>query len=213
MRTHDLVSMLATRVSPVARHALAKRFAWAILLGTAGAVALLLALFGVRSDLPGVWDTSPFWIKSAFPMAVGAAALLIAGRLSRPGANTAVGWIALALPLLSIWLATAFILGATPPGQRLALALGSSWRVCGFYITMLSVPTFVAVFWAMRGLAPTRLVLAGAGAGLLAGAQAVVVYTFYCTEMAVPFWGIWYVLGMGIPTALGALLGPFLLRW
>ncbi|MEG0969467.1 MAG: NrsF family protein, partial [Pseudomonas sp.] len=27
------------------------------------------------------------------------------------------------------------------------------------------------------------------------------------------FWGVWYVLGMAIPTLIGALLGPRWLRW
>ncbi|WP_411353665.1 NrsF family protein [Pseudomonas citronellolis] len=28
-----------------------------------------------------------------------------------------------------------------------------------------------------------------------------------------PFWSIWYLLGMLLPTLLGAMLGPRLLRW
>ncbi|MEJ0004740.1 MAG: NrsF family protein [Pararobbsia sp.] len=31
----------------------------------------------------------------------------------------------------------------------------------------------------------------GAGVGLFAGAQAVLVHTLYCVETAVPFWGVW----------------------
>jgi hypothetical protein len=31
--------------------------------------------------------------------------------------------------------------------------------------------------------------------------------------MGVAFWAVWYVLGMLVPTAIGALLGPRLLRW
>jgi hypothetical protein len=65
----------------------------------------------------------------------------------------------------------------------------------------------------MRGLAPTRLRLAGAGVGLLAGAAGAFVYAFHCPELAAPFLGMWYLLGMAIPTALGALLGPRALRW
>jgi len=39
------------------------------------------------------------------------------------------------------------------------------------------------------------------------------VYTFHCPELAAPFLGTWYVLGMLIPTALGAIIGPLVLRW
>ncbi len=65
----------------------------------------------------------------------------------------------------------------------------------------------------MKGLAPTRLALSGAAAGLLAGSGGALVYALYCPEMAAPFIGIWYLLGMLIPTALGAMLGPRALHW
>jgi hypothetical protein len=50
-------------------------------------------------------------------------------------------------------------------------------------------------------------------AGLLAGATATMVYCLHCPEMGVPFWGVWYFLGILIPAAVGLLLGPRLLRW
>ena len=65
----------------------------------------------------------------------------------------------------------------------------------------------------MKGLAPTRLALAGAAAGLLAGAIGALVYALHCPEMEAPFLGVWYVAGMLIPAAAGALLGPIVLRW
>ncbi|WP_413773191.1 NrsF family protein [Acidithiobacillus sp. HP-2] len=34
-----------------------------------------------------------------------------------------------------------------------------------------------------------------------------------CPEMGAPFIGTWYLLGILIPTVLGALLGETLLRW
>ncbi|MBI2289062.1 MAG: DUF1109 family protein [Betaproteobacteria bacterium] len=34
-----------------------------------------------------------------------------------------------------------------------------------------------------------------------------------CHSESVPFIGIWYLLGMLIPTALGAMIGPRLLLW
>jgi hypothetical protein len=57
------------------------------------------------------------------------------------------------------------------------------------------------------------LALSGAGAGLLAGALGTLVYALHCPESAAPFIGIWYVLGIAIPTLAGAMLGPRVLRW
>jgi hypothetical protein len=65
----------------------------------------------------------------------------------------------------------------------------------------------------MRGLAPTRLRWAGAGGGFAAGAAAALVYSLHCPELAAPFVGMWYLLGMAIPMGVGAALGPRLLRW
>lgn len=71
----------------------------------------------------------------------------------------------------------------------------------------------IAVFWALRGLAPTNLTLSGACGGLLAGSMATIAYSLGCPEMQIPFWGVWYLLGMLVPTVLGALLGRSWLRW
>jgi hypothetical protein len=78
---------------------------------------------------------------------------------------------------------------------------------------VLSAPVFAAAMWGMRSFAPTRPVLAGAAAGLFEGAAGALVYAFHCPELAAPFLGTWYVLGMLVPTALGAILGPRVLRW
>ncbi len=99
------------------------------------------------------------------------------------------------------------------PARRGEMMLGETWATCPTNIAMLSAPVFVASLWALRDWAPTRLRLAGAAAGLAAGATGAAVYTLHCPELAAPFLGIWYALGMLIPTALGALIGPRVLRW
>lgn len=213
MHTRDLIDTLASNLRPVRRHAVARRLAWSSTLGVGVALALLLTFGGMRDDLPAVLDNPVFWLKALFPATVAAAALLLAARLARPGQPTRWAWLLVALPLLAVWVASAWVLETAPAALRMPMVLGHTWRVATFNILALSLPTFVATFWAVRGLAPTRLRLAGMGAGVLAGAQAVLVYTLYCTEMAAPFWGTWYVLGMLLPTLAGAWLGPRLLRW
>jgi hypothetical protein len=99
------------------------------------------------------------------------------------------------------------------PAERSLMFFGATWNSCPLLIALLSAPVFVAVMWAMKGLAPTRLRLSGAAAGLLAGAVGTLIYSLHCPEMAAPFIGFWYLLGMLIPTAAGTLLGPRLLRW
>jgi hypothetical protein len=112
-----------------------------------------------------------------------------------------------------MWTLGLVVLIDTEPAQRAGLLLGTTWAVCPFLIAMLSVPMFVAILWAMQGLGPTHLRLAGMAAGLLSGALGALVYCLHCPEMEAPFIGSWYLLGILIPAAAGALLGRHVLRW
>jgi len=213
MKTDDLIAMLARGAGPVDRGVAARRYATALGWGVLGAAVLMATLLGVRPDLSGALSLPMFWVKLAFAASLAAASLAAALRLSRPGARLA--WVpgALAAPVLAMWTLAAIVLARADPALRPTLFFGQTWTSCPFLIAMLSAPVFVAMLWAMRGLAPTRLRLAGAAAGLLAGATGAVVYCLHCPELEAPFLGFWYVLGMLIPTAVGALVGRRLLRW
>jgi len=214
MKTLELVSMLATGNPREVSDTLEKRFGLALLSGLIGASVLLLMLYGIRGDMPQMLRTPLFWIKLAFPLAILISAQGITARLARPGVLVGLKRILLlAAPVAAIWLASIVYLLLAPSSLRLALVLGSTWQVCSLNIVLLALPTFFSMLWAMRGLAPTRLALAGASFGLVAGAQGLMVYILYCTEMTMPFWGVWYIIGMLLPTIMGALLGPRLLRW
>lgn len=213
MKTDELISMLAQDAQVVEPHALRRRYATALGWGGFGAVLLMALMLGVRPDLAEAARLPMFWVKLVFPLALLAAALLAVARLSRPGARLGRVAAALAAPVLAIWLLAAVALLGAVPGTRSQLIFGETWASCPFSVALLSMPVFVALLWAMRGLAPTRLALAGAAAGLLSGAAGAAVYALHCPEMDAPFLGVWYLLGMLIPTTLGALLGPRLLRW
>ena len=101
----------------------------------------------------------------------------------------------------------------TPPTGVAALWLGHSWQGCSLRIIALAAPVFLGVIGVLRKLAPTRLALAGAAAGLLAGAVGATVYGLYCAETAAAFVVTWYTLGITACAGLGALLGGRLLRW
>jgi hypothetical protein len=213
MKTDELISMLAAGAETVAPGAPRRRHALALGWGAFGALLLMACWLGLRADLAEAARLPMFWVKLAFPAALVAGALLAALRLSRPGVKPGAAPLAIAAPVVAIWLLAAVVLFGAAPGERETLLFGATWAVCPFNITLLSAPVFAALLWAMKGLAPTRLPLAGAASGLLAGAAGALVYTLHCPEMTAPFLAVWYVLGMSIPTALGAMLGPRLLRW
>lgn len=212
-RTDQLVTMLATGAGAVPPHQAAHRFGLAIGVGALGATLLMLILLGPRPDLADATLLPMFWAKIAFVASFAAASLFAARRLSRPGAHLA--WLpgVFGAPVLAIWLLASVQLSQVLPAERSVMFFGATWNSCPLLIALLSVPAFVAVMWAMQGLAPTRLRLSGGAAGLLAGAVGTLIYSLHCPEMAAPFIGFWYLLGMLIPTAAGTLLGPPLLRW
>ncbi|MCE1113894.1 MULTISPECIES: DUF1109 domain-containing protein [Pseudomonas] len=213
MNTDDLIALLASHEGPVDRHALAKRLGLALLAGLIGALLMTVALYGVRSDLVEVARTPLFWAKVALPASLALLGLWLTQRLARPGVKGGALWGLLGLPLVLVWLGAAISLLGAPVEARADLVLGRTWRTCALNIALLSLPCLIAVFWALRGLAPTRLRQAGAAGGLLAGSTATLAYCLHCPEMGVPFWGLWYVLGMLLPTLFGAAIGPRLLRW
>jgi hypothetical protein len=91
--------------------------------------------------------------------------------------------------------------------------LGASWKVCSTNVFLLSVPIFGGLLWSFRRLAPTQLRLAGATAGLTAGAWGATLYCLHCPESSAIFVLTWYTLGMVLAAGAGAMLGPRLLRW
>ena len=213
MKTDDLISMLATGAGAVATGTARRRFTLALGWGGFGALLLMAGLLGVRSDLPRMALEPMFWTKLAYCAALATAAFAVAAHLACPGARVARVAVILAVPLLVMWLLAVLALGGAAGTEREALVFGTTWRACAFNISFLSLPLFAALLWAMKGLAPTRPALAGAAAGLLSGATAALIYSLHCPELGAPFLGIWYPLGMLIPAAAGAMLGPRLLRW
>ncbi|HEX4764219.1 MAG TPA: DUF1109 domain-containing protein [Usitatibacter sp.] len=213
MDTRKLIDVLASEPVPVAAGGLRRRFFIALVVGGAGAFALMLAYLGLRPDLAVVARTPMFWVKLGFPLALLAIALVGAGRLARPGVPLGRAAVAPLVPIGLIWILGVVVLFYLAPGERLAALFGATWKVCPFNITVLSLPAFAAALWVMKGMAPTRPVAAGAFSGLLAGALGATVYCLHCPEMAPPFIGTWYLLGILIPAAAGAALGPRLLRW
>ena len=212
MRTDDLIAQLSDGLQPVKQGAVARLLLGAILVGILGSVLVMLTMIGLRHDLSTAMVSFGMWTKLVYTFVIAVFGFWLVERAGRPGAEMTLPLLLLALPLLAILLLSVLQMSA-PQADMPALVMGRSSRVCAFLVTMTALPTLAATFWALKRLAPTRLTLAGAGAGLFAGAAGAFVYCFHCTESAAPFIAIWYTLGIAAVTLLGALLGPRLLRW
>jgi hypothetical protein len=213
MKTDELISLLAADTTPVLRHASARRVLVALALSLPVSIAILLIEYGPRRDLVEAMFWPMFWVKLMFPIAIAAAGFVLVQRLARPGVRCGLAWAALAVPVALVWAMAAMTWQMAPVAERPAMLWGTTWRTCALSIALMAAPVFVAALVALRGLAPTRPALAGAAAGALAGGAGAAVYAIHCVELAAPFLAVWYVAGIALPVALGALLGPRLLRW
>lgn len=214
VRTQDLIARLSRNVPPVPRDAVTRRLRLAMTWGLAGDVIVLLMLFGFDSDMPEQLLSSMFWVRVAFPFLTIVAGMQLAARLSRPGAALRRAWLETLIPVAAMLAVAVGLLIATPREYRLQFMLGGQawWESTG-RLALLSLPSLAATLYAMKGLAPTRLVLAGTGAGVLAGAQGLLVYALYCSDAAVEFWRVRDVLAIAVVAAIGAILAPRYARW
>lgn len=213
MKTDELIAALARGNDAVDPRLPLHRLAWASLAGVAAAIPIMLWQLGINPDLATEARLPMFWVKWGFVGLLLAASAMLVARVARPGQPWRRAALAVSAPALALWALAVAVLAATPPLGRAEVILGSSWDSCPFNIAMLSLPSFVLLFAVVRTLAPTRLRLAGAATGLLAGTLGTSVYLLHCPEYTAPFLATWYVLGMAIPAIAGALIGPRALRW
>ena len=213
MKTDDLITALAGDVAPIQPNAVGRRLGLGLAVGAVVSTAVMVLWLGVRADLMHAMMTGPFWMKFAYALSVAVLGFGLIDRLARPDGDGGIfGPLILAPLALMVALAIYQLFGA-PEDLRMKMMLGASYQVCARNIVILSTPIFFGLFWALRSLAPTRLTLAGAVAGILAGAAGTFIYAFHCNESAAPFVAIWYTCGIAAVGALGALLGRLTLRW
>jgi hypothetical protein len=213
MRTENLTAILAANLEPADSRRTMRRY---VLGMTAGALAALILTGGVlhvNPALPHEVFQPAFWVRELYCASLAVLAVLAVARLARPGARFGLLPAGIAAVVLVMWILAAATLSSAASQKRGHLLLGATFAACPFLIAFLSAPLFLSFLWILKDLAPTRLRWAGAGAGFAAGSIGALVYTLHCPELTTPFIGTWYLLGMLIPTTLGAWLGPPLLRW
>jgi hypothetical protein len=213
MRTENLIALLASNLEPVNSGRTMRRYVLGIAVGAMAALIFAGGVLHLNPALPRAVFESAFWVRELFCASLGVLAVLCVARLGRPGTWLGLLPTGIAAVVFIMWILAAISLFSAAPQSRVHLLLGATFAVCPFLIALISAPLFFSFVWILKDLAPTRLRWAGAGAGLAAGSTGALVYTLHCPELATPFIATWYLLGMLIPTAIGAWLGPRLLRW
>lgn len=213
MKTDDLIKALtadnATVAPPISRTLLV-----ALAAGLVLATAHFFSLLTMRSDFAHAITHDPrFMFKFVFAIGLFIPALLLVFKFARPD-GTAAGtkWL-FAVPFVLLAGAIGYEMMTVPPDHWQVNAMGSMPGACMKYIPILAAAPFVALLYALRNGAPANPAAAGAAAGLVSGAIGAALYATFCVDDSPMFLAIWYVAGMAIVTALGAVIGSRLLRW
>jgi hypothetical protein len=211
IETKNLIQDLARQAG--SQHRLsAISFDWLMLLAVglslAVAAAMVFVLIGVRPDLGVMVHRGPFHHKVAVTLSMVCAGFVFARRAGRPD-RTKLPLIPLLPPLLLL------ALGASTDTSGLPVTgnLGISVPACVGAILMVSLPALAVILGVLRSGAPTRLVIAGAAAGLLSGAVGATAYTLACNNDGALFVAVWYSAAFLIMTGLGAAIGGRALAW
>lgn len=178
------------------------------------ALLLVLGWLGAREDLAKAMLGPMFWMKASYTALLGVVGYLAVERLSRPNGSGRRGWL-VAAAVFGACLAAGTYQALVSPDIQAALKMlhGRSWRSCSPRILLLGLPMLSLGLWVLRGMAPTRPILAGFAMGLFSGGVVATVYGLHCPEHTFTFIALWYSLGVLALAAVGALMGRWTLRW
>ncbi len=212
MRTQDLIRALAVdggSPAPSLGRILTER----LLPGVAIAIGIYAVALGLRPHLFGMLGDARVLFKILLMLLLACLAVPLTLGLARPAAD--LRGIGLALVSVPVLLAVAILIEffVVPEGDWGARLIGHNASFCLKSIPLLALAPLGALLWALRQGAPSRPALAGAGAGLLAGAVGAALYATHCPDDSPFFVAAWYSLGIAIVTLAGALAGARLLRW
>jgi len=211
MRTDELIRAMAADTAP--RPPVAPVLAVTLAaVGTAVGL-VMLAVLGVNPELGSMMTGPLMLLRQVFPLLLAVAAALVALRLARPGAAPGTARLLLAAAPVVAAAVVLRELMLVPPADWGRAALGRTADSCLLSLALLGLPLLAGGLWALGRGASTRPRASGALAGLLAWAIAATIYALHCTETSPLFYAAWYGLALLGITALGAALGPRLLRW
>jgi hypothetical protein len=211
MKTASLIEALARDTEAVRVTPLWPRLSAAAAAGAVAAGMIVILFFGVRPDLSQALGAA--LTKSAFCLAAVAVAAPLALNLSQPSIRVR-GWAwPAALFMAASLVVAAIAVALAAPDARLALWTAGGPPACLGQIPVVAIPVMAALLLVARGFAPTRLTLAGAALGGLAGAIAAVAYSWFCPIDSVAYVATWYLAAVLLCAGLGAALGRWTLRW
>lgn len=211
MKTDELIRLLS-QDAPV-RMRLGRMLTLALAAGLAVSAVLLLATVGLRDDLASAIATVRVAFKIGMTLVLVIVAFGLVSRIGRPGVPLRPWAVALLLPLALMVVAVGVELLVVPQDAWAARLMGRNAAFCLFFIPLLSLAPLAAFLAALRNGAPDDPGLAGAAAGLAAGAIGAALYAWHCPDDSPLFGAAWYTLAIMLVIAAGYGIGRRLLRW
>lgn len=211
MKTDELIRLLS-QDAPV-RMRLGRALALAVVAGIVASAVLLLATVGLRDDLASAIGTVRVAFKIGMTLVLAIAAFGLVSRIGKPGVPLRPWALALLLPLALMVVAVGVELLVVPQDAWAARLIGRNAAFCLFFIPVLSLAPLAGFLAALRNGAPEDPGLAGATAGLAAGAIGAALYAWHCPDDSPLFGAAWYTLAITFVIAVGYATGRRLLRW
>ncbi len=215
MKTEDLVTRLSQDEPQPSRWTPATALMIAVMAAFAAALALSFVWLTPRIDLLAVLNARDHTVllKFFFTFSVVVGALPIVRDLTTPGRSVGTTAIVALLPFFIVALLAVRELAMLPAAELHRVTVDASWVKCLWQVPVLGLPAFAILAFCARRLAPTNLVRAGAYIGLLAGGIGAAGYALHCHDDSMLFVAIAYTLAIAEMAAVGAMLGPRVLRW
>ncbi|OOG67482.1 hypothetical protein B0E45_22770 [Sinorhizobium sp. A49] len=211
MKTNDLISLLAEDAAVGMR--LGRMLALAVLAGVVASALLLLLTVGVRPNLATAIETARVLFKVGFTLVLAIAACRLVFLVGQPGRSLKARGFQLAVPLVLLAIAVLSELSVLPSEAWTTSMLGKNAGFCLFFIPVLSLAPLAGFLFVLKNGAPENPGLAGASAGLAAGAIAASLYAFHCPDDSPLFLAVWYSIAVLVITTVGYVIGRRWLRW
>jgi hypothetical protein len=212
MDTDELIDALASDAQrPVASF----RCIWwgALGLAISFASAVFFATLGPRPDIATAVETPRFLFKFVVTIILAVSAFGLARALSRPGEawRKSLPYLATGPALLAV--AVVFELLLLPPDLWPAKLIGTNNLTCLTFILLIGIGPLAIILQALHYCAPTRPIIAGAVAGVLAGGIAATFYAAQCTDDSPLFVATWYAIAVVGLAVVGVVAADRFARW
>ena len=213
MKTDELIETLGVTVDRVEGRPFRSAFISALMIGVALAVCAMQAALGMSASSLRESHLGLLILLATLVLGLVAAGSSYLLRAAYPAMSVRGPTAVIVLVMAAFVCAGVAGLLTVQPAAWSGMLFGPRWTTCLICIPLFAIGPFIALRWALRKGAPTRLRPTGAVAGLVAGAVGAGACALHMPGGSLPFIALWYAGPILLCALLAALLAPRVLRW